>query len=284
MKKLILFLLTFPLLTFSQLPDTDIWLADLTIVGDKVSILNPSNITSRKGYDNQPCFVNGWNELIYSSIRENDQADIYEYSLGNKLTRKLASTIESEYSPTVIPGSSAISVVRVEKDSTQRLWKLEEGKFSTLIPDIDSIGYHFWLDKDHVMLFLLGDPVRLVYADIKTQHVTEIDSSIGRGMNIKGELFFYVKKNGKGTIQTLHLKDKSKGFSIPTVEGSEDFIIAKDLILMAKGSKIFKWNLKSKKNLWEEVMDLSSFGLTNITRMAVDLENKKIAIVSLTQP
>src|SRR5205085_7470855 len=76
------------------------------------------NITNRAGYDNQPSFVGS---TIYYTSQRAGQTDIYRYEDGR--TVQVTATPESEYSAALTPDAKAITVVRVERDSTQRLWR-----------------------------------------------------------------------------------------------------------------------------------------------------------------
>lgn len=64
------------------------------------------------------------------------------------------------------------------------------------------------------------------------------------------------------------------------LEGVEDFTLLKDgTILIAKGSKIYKFNRK-KDISWKEIANLSSLGLRNISRMSVNFAGNKLALVN----
>src|SRR5206468_3714365 len=98
-------------------PSTDIYLYRLSrsLVPFRQRLIN---ITNRPGYDNQPSFDGP--AILYTSIR-NGQADIYRFEDG--IHAPVTSTPESEYSAALTPDGNAITVVRVERDSTQRLWR-----------------------------------------------------------------------------------------------------------------------------------------------------------------
>src|ERR1041384_5315433 len=101
----------------------------------------PKKITDYAGYNNQPFFLPDGHRILYTSIR-NGQADVYQYDLKNGQTTQVTNTPESEYSPTLMPDGKNISVVRVEKDGTQRLWKfpLAGGPPSLLLSHVKPVG------------------------------------------------------------------------------------------------------------------------------------------------
>ena len=133
-----IFFLLFPILAAAQVqtqsqpqsqsrpaapPDTDIFVANLRIAGNKVTVDKPSNVTNHKGYDNQPRFLPKGTSFYYTSIKEDGQADTYLYDLQAGISTRMTNTKESEFSPTLMPDGQNFSVIRVEPDGTQRLWK-----------------------------------------------------------------------------------------------------------------------------------------------------------------
>ena len=105
-------------------PPPDIYLAQLDLTRATPTVGAPLNFTDRAGYDNQPSFSSDGTSIFFTSVRDRAQADIYRYVIaGNRTVRVTTTAPESEYSATPIDGGSAISVVRVERDSAQRLWR-----------------------------------------------------------------------------------------------------------------------------------------------------------------
>ncbi|HEY1040768.1 MAG TPA: hypothetical protein VGF30_15240, partial [Bacteroidia bacterium] len=83
----------------AQIPESDIYLFEIKKAGNTVIIKKGENITNRKGYDNQPAFAPDNKSLLYVSVKEDNQADVYAYNLGSKKAKQLTTTRESEYSP-----------------------------------------------------------------------------------------------------------------------------------------------------------------------------------------
>ncbi|HEY2163027.1 MAG TPA: hypothetical protein VGH04_03515, partial [Gemmatimonadaceae bacterium] len=83
-------------------PATDIFLAPLSITStDGRPVIGKAvNVTSRPGYDNQPAFTPDSKSMLFTSIHEDGQSDIYRYDLGTKTIARVTSTPESEYSAT----------------------------------------------------------------------------------------------------------------------------------------------------------------------------------------
>src|SRR5262245_65048568 len=133
---------------------TDIFLAPLSMQGGRPVVGPAVNITNVPSYDNQPSFTPDSRAFLFTSNRQGGQTDIYRYDLASKTTTRITSTPESEYSPTVMPGGNRFSVIRVEKDSTQRLWSftLSGTDPQVILPALKPVGYHAWLDADHLAL------------------------------------------------------------------------------------------------------------------------------------
>src|SRR5690349_23137595 len=101
-------------------PSTDIYLLPLQVTGMGIHVGTPVNITNRPGYDNQPSFTPDSRAILFTSVRADAQSDIYRYDMAMKATTRVTSTPESEYSATVYGDGTRFSVIRVERDSTQR--------------------------------------------------------------------------------------------------------------------------------------------------------------------
>lgn len=262
-------------LAFSQVPDTDIWLFDLKIEEGKFKLENGSNITNRAGYDNQPFFLDE-DKIIYTSIVTNNQADLYEYNINTAKSTLIASTPESEYSPKLIPGGNSIGCVRVEADSTQRLWKMTSGTFELVISEVDSVGYYAFTDKENVFMFILGKTNDLVHYNIKTKKITLVCKDIGRTLYPYKKKLYYLNKKDK-TIAFVGSDLKNEILTTLPYE-TEDFIVFEDMILTSYKTKLLRFHFK--KRAWERVFDLYPNNIKNVTRLAVSPNGKRLAIVN----
>lgn len=246
------------------------------------------NITSRKGYDNQPMFTPDGEEVFFTSIGPDEQADIYAYSIQTGDTKRIINTPESEYSPTFMADGKHLSVVRVEKDkeSTQRLWKfpLKGGPPSLVFENIKPVGYHCWIDENSVALFILGEPNTLQIADVSTGKAEKIVDNIGRSMHkIPGtnKISFTVKENDSWIIQQFDPKTHKIQTFIKAVDSSEDYVWTRDgKILMASGTLLFQWDPSQPGKKWTQVADLSTIGIGKISRVAFHPKGTLLAIVA----
>ncbi|HZG54042.1 MAG TPA: hypothetical protein VEZ40_18200, partial [Pyrinomonadaceae bacterium] len=168
----------------------DIFVVEVAASKGKLGFGQPANITNRAGYDNQPAFLADGQSLLYASQREGDQTDIYRYDFKTKQTTRLTATPEGEYSPTLMPGGKFFSVVRVEADKTQRLWKFPlaaGGAPALVLPNLKPVGYHLWLDGRTLALFILGregQPNTLQLAPTDNSFLDTIHINIGRALHL----------------------------------------------------------------------------------------------------
>jgi hypothetical protein len=267
-------------------PGTDIFVVELSERGGRLSAGKPANITARRGYDNQPFFMPDGKGLLFTSIREDRQADIYRYDLDKGTTARVTETAESEYSPTVMPDGKHISVIRVEADSTQRLWKfpLPGGKPSIVLEKIKPVGYHAWVDHNRVILFVLGTPSTLQLVDLSTEKAITIASNVGRSLHRMpgGEKMSFVHKlsDSEWVIKELDARTQEAAPIVKTVAGGEDCAwTPRGDLLMARGAKLFKFTPKKDAD-WQEVADFSTSGVTTITRLAVSPKGDRLAFVA----
>ncbi len=268
-------------------PGPDVWLAELTWEsGGPPTISTPVNLTRRAGYDNQPTFVPDGTGLWYTAVDEDiGQADIWRYDFASgTVTRITASSPESEYSATPLPDGSGISVVRVEADSTQRLWRfdLDGADGSVLLEDVAPVGYHAWADERTVVVFVLGDPPTLRRVDVLTGAAEVIAEDVGRSIQgVPGSSdVSYVQNEPDGTTSIMRLGPGSARPEriIDGVEGGDFHAWAPDgTLLMAHEFIVYGWTPGASAG-WEPVGDFSRQRLT-VTRLAVSPDGSQIALV-----
>ena len=272
--------------------DPDIFLMPLSRSGAKISVGKPVNITNRRGYDNQPSFTPDGRMILYTSTREDAQSDIYRYKIETMATERVTTSApESEYSATIMPSHERISAIRVEKDSTQRLWSFDlKGNDARLVlTDIKPVGYHAWIDPFHLALFVLGTPNSLVLADTRTGKGRVIARDIGRALLAlpTGHGFTFLSHHGQEWVLTevrLNRTNDSVRYTRPlvTLPAGMDYVSRIGSTLIGgSGTKLY--TLKSGGQ-WTELADVSSEGLTHISRIAVSPSGRMLAIVAEPAP
>lgn len=268
-------------------PGPEIYLLPMTIRGAAISVGKPVNITNRPGYDNQPSWSPDSREILFTSVRQDSQADIYRYNVESKVTERIThSAPESEYSATLLPYPKRFSAIRVEKDSTQRLWSFSpdgnEGR--PVFTDIKPVGYHTWIDTYHLALFVLGSPNSLVLADTRTGKGEVLARDIGRSLLTlpHGGGFSFLSHHGQDWVLTVvRLKRNSTvAYITPVVtlpRGMDYVAWIGGGLIGGSGSKLYSWKPGGD---WTEVADLASSGLTRISRIAISPNHRTLAIVA----
>ena len=263
--------------------DTDVFLFDLEQPDGKVSLSNPKNISNNKGYDNQPSFLDD-NTILYAGTR-NGQTDIAKYNIAYDTKIWINHTDGSEYSPILIPNQKAVSSIRLEKDGTQKLYRysLKNGESDVLIEDI-IIGYHAWYNENILISSVLEDNWLSLYSTkLNANENQRIEANIGRSLHKipnsnrmsyiskKDSLVWEIKSFSPSSLETNSI--------MATLPETEDMCwLPNGSILMGKDDVLYTFN-PNKDIDWTEVMSLKEYGITNITRLAVNPGATKLALV-----
>jgi hypothetical protein len=270
---------------------TDIHLVALTLRDSTATVGTPVNITSRPGYDNQPSFTPDGRAVLFTSIRADAQSDIYRYDIAARATNRVPTTTESEYSATVMPGGRRMSVIRVEADSTQRVWSflLSGGDPRLVLADVKPVGYHAWANDSVLALFVLGSPATLQVANARTGRARVIVGGIGRSIHrIPGsEAISFVEKQSDSVwvIRRLDPARDSITTLVRTLPRVEDYAWAPDgSILMAQGNRLFRWKPARRStgaaSEWTEIATFSDPAMQRLSRLAVSPRGDWIALVA----
>ena len=269
-------------------PSSDIYIISFKTHDGEMKFGQPVKINATVGYNNQPSFLPDGRSVLYTSIRDK-QTDIFRYDIRDGVTTQITSTPESEYSPTLMPDGKFISVVRVEADGTQRLWKfpLAGGTPSLILEKTKPVGYHLWIDAHTLALFILGGtgkPNTLQIVDTRTEKsetVVENPGRILRRVPNQNKFSFVHKISDKEwSIKAYDLRTHTSASLMATLPGAEDYAwMPSGALLMAKDSKLFMVIPLTGKN-WSEVADFSQAGLKGITRIAVSPKGDEIAVVA----
>lgn len=267
-----------------QAPSTDIYLADLALDSGRVRVGAPRNVTQRPGYDNQPSFLPDGRSFLYTSVREDGQADIYRYTPSVNAGVRVTTTTESEYSATPLP-DTGFAAVRVEADSTQRLWRFDGagGNPRLVLPGVKPVGYFAFGDDHTLGLFVLGTPASFQVADSRTGRADTVVVNIGRTIHkIPGRRALSFVRRVSETewwITAYDLDTRALTPIVRTLENVDFYTWTPGGTLLAgRGSKLYHW---TSGTAWEEVADFTAAGITNITRLAVNRLGDCLAIVAL---
>ena len=265
----------------AQAPGTDIYVAPLTRQGGALTVGTPVNLTARAGYDNQPFFTPDGKSFYYTSGR-GSQTDIYRYDFASKSSVAVTTTPESEYSPTLMPGGKQLSVIRVELDSTQRLWAipLGNGRSKPVLDTIKPVGYHVWLNADTVFVFVLGNPATLRRA-IPRGTADIMARDIGRTLLLvpgQHRVSYVQRDSSTGWIRSLDPVSGNSEAIAPLPKGTEFYAwTPQGDLLSTNANALVRFDMKTKQ--WENLAEFSLPGLKKITRLAVSPRGDRIALV-----
>ena len=261
MKSMFLIIIVCLCINCSGQTGSEILLFDMKVKKGQIVLSNPVNITNHKGYDNQPSFHPVHPVIYYSSFDDSGRSDIKYYNYKKKETSNLTITGQREYSPTVTPDGKFISCIIQRDNSAQDLGKypIEGGKPEVLINNL-KVGYHAWVAKDKLLLFVLGDSNTntLHYYNLSDKSDSIIAKNIGRSLHkIPGQnaMSFVQKVSEKeGLIQKLDLATGIVS-TITDILNGQDHItwLQNNILLTGNGSKLFSFHIGIDKE-WQLII------------------------------
>jgi hypothetical protein len=270
-----------------QTPSTDIYLIPLERAGDTWRLGTVINATARAGYDNQPFFLADGSGFLFTSIREDRQADTYRFDVATRTVTHVTATPESEYSPTPIPHRPGwFSAVRVEADSTQRLWAFRlDGTDAELVrEDVKPVGYHAWIEGGGLALFVLGSPATAQVIAEPNAAPRVVAEDVGRGFGrIEGASGVFLTRRHDGGYQISRLDLPS--FTIqPVVQTPRNDFFAwhEGTLFAGDESRVLAFR-PGTDSAWVEIGDLGPQGVRGITRLAVSPDGKWLAVVGVEE-
>lgn len=268
-------------------PSTDIYLAPIRLV--PVPAMGPARVATENpgGYDNQPAFGADARAMLFTANRDGKQTDIYFIELQTRQIRQITATAESEYSPAALPDESGISVIRVERDGTQRVWKFDgTGGGPTLVAaGVRPAGYHAWVDATRLGVYVLGQPATLQVVDLASAKATTIATDVGRSLHRRpevGSLVFAQRVEGKWMVREWLPTSGQIRDVVAALDGSADRDMAfgpDGTLFMSRNGEVHWW--RPGQAAWAL---MSAPGIGPISRLAVSPDGRWMALVAVETP
>lgn len=268
--------------------DSEIFLLDIKFKQDKIEISNVKKISNNKGYNNQPIFVS--NDKILFTSERNLQNDIVQYDSSENSLKYLTNTLTSEYSPIRYKKNKVTAVSLDEKgEQYLRIYNIKDNTFK--IPFTDKIvGYYNYSKKTKNLIIssvLENNELVLYTSNLKTKEHTYIDNNTGRSIhNIPKNKFgeekisYISKKDSIWNINYVDLSSYNTKTITTTLNNNEDICWFKDgSILTSYKNNLYIFNSKLSKD-WKLLCSLEEYGITNISRIAINPDNDKLALVN----
>lgn len=280
----------------AKMPGFNIYVGDLVLQENRLAVSHLKALTNRIDYDNQPLFLPDGNSLLYTAALTHnkvEQTDSMFVSLESGQVSNLTNSSESEYSPTIMPTGNSFSVIRATNNE-QKLWRYplypeqqSSEPASELLTSINPVGYHAWVDKSRVILFVLGEPHTLQLANIQKQTSQVLDENIGPSLYSipHTPLMSYTASIGEGDDIQWQLKSyhpQTGDIELLTTLPKGAYYYAwsgNGLAIAAVGSILMQWDKANPVKGWQQFADVTATCPKGVTRLSTNSQNTKIALV-----
>ncbi|MBO3116084.1 nuclear transport factor 2 family protein [Winogradskyella sp. DF17] len=264
-------------------PNTEIILFDLE-TQPKLTLSNFQNISNNEGYDNQPSFLSE-SRILYASTR-NGQTDIAQFFSEYNSKVWINFTEGGEYSPQKIPLQNEVSAVRLDPDGKQALYSysLSNGGSTPLISDM-VVAYYVWVNATTVVSSVIeNDQLNLYISNVETGAHKKVAENVGRSIHLvpDTQLVSFISKSDEADWKIKSLDPETGKILLlaSTLTGVEDMCwLDKSTMLAGKGSELYMLTLRRDIN-WKKIDDLTAYGVTEITRLTVNITGTKLALAA----
>ena len=270
--------------TVAQTGNSEVFLFDLQESDGKINLSNPRNISNSPGYDNQPSFGFDSGSILFTSIRNGQPPDIYEYKISSKQTSQITKTKESEYTARE-PFKGKVTFVREGLDQTMSVFEMDRStkKESWALKNKEPVAYYdFNSDGGALVWVRYGWMGRYVHPGKGTNSFVTDNMQPSAPHNIPGsKKFSFVYRRPDGSLWIKEFDPETRAVRPITMvkDGSIDYCWSKrGTIITGSGSTLYGYSENGSKK-WEEVADLKTLNIKRITRMAVSRDGEKLVLV-----
>lgn len=278
-----------PLSSFGQLPTSNIWLLKLEKSDGQITIHRAVKLTDNQGYSNQPHFTEDSKILYYTQgfdEQGSEQTDVMAYHLSKYFHTRVTESASSQYSPTPTPSGDGFSAIHVDGNQKQWLYQYHmDGQLGDKLTNVEPIGYHVWIGRNHVLAFVLGQPHTLQKLG-QDNSAELVDDNIGASLwPIPGtDMFSYTKNpSPDGQPWTLMAVNPETLETNPMVAmplGAYYMAWSPSgIALTGVESKILGWDSHSPSSQWQEWLDVSAYCKGQVSRIHVDKRGLMLAFV-----
>ncbi|MFT5249788.1 MAG: hypothetical protein ACI93P_001520 [bacterium] len=281
---------TFTCILLIAQTNTEVFVMDLEFSENVFNIESFKNVSNNPGYDSQPFFIDN-EQIVYARTYDN-LTDIIKYHLKNKSLINISETkIGGEYSPQKIPNSNYYAAVRLDTTGLQRLYKYDsDSKQSSLLFKNLQIAYYSFYDENRLLSSVLsGANLDLVYSDISKKLNDTLLVKVGRSIHKVPntiDTMSYTSVNDEGNMDVFQLDITTlESFFVSQLPvGIQDHIwLDESTLLIGSLDKLFLLDLFGNGD-WKLVADLSKYNIKDISRLAVNPDGSKLAMVAELKP
>lgn len=270
----------------ASLPDTDIYLADLSADGLAPEISNFRAAVTGPGYANQPYFV-GNGSFLFTQEGADAKTDLWQFDIGNgEQTQRTDSADRSEYSPKRAP-DGGLSYIQESPDA-EMTWVHKDG---AQVIAFAPLGYYEWLNGGETLgVFYRSDVPELHLVDVASGENTKIIAGVGRSLQAAPDgntLYFTAKTDSGNQLYELAIGAAPRAILTMPSEGEDFRVVFNEAglplwIFASEGNDIRYHAYPDAPGETWPIVGLFP-GVGPLSRIAISEDNSIIAIVAAVE-
>ncbi len=266
----------------AQILDTEVWVGALDLRDGGLAVSDLKNISSHRGYDNQPAFLPDGGSLLFTT----EAVSLDDTGLGVHAVRYDLRSGKS----TPLPMARGFSPTPTSDGKIMLLreggvWLHDaRGKLLRALTETKEAGYFYRFEDNAWVLFMNDKDRRIVlYDPVSHALETMITGAITAPYRVPGERAVTFTVQDKETL-TLHRLDVDEKrvttlATIPFPTGGHHVWTPRGTIFIASGASVYEWSPR-RPSEWPIVYRFDSPDLQGITRIALSPALDRVAIVS----